>query len=159
MKNTKFMYAGLAIALSAVLFVVADAQKGNGLGANALDGSWNVAVTSAQPGPPPFAEMMTFTAGGGIIESNNLFPPAAASPGHGSWRYEGDQNFSFTFIKFLFDPATGQFTGTLKVTGTITATGKNSWEGPATVETFDPNGVLIISGTAFGEATRIAAVQ
>lgn len=156
MKTKKIMFAGLAAVLIAAFLIAVNAQNGQS-GSNALLGSWKVRVTSFQPGPPPFDEMITFAEGGGLIESNNLFPAAAASPGHGAWQHEGRREFSFTFIKFLYNPQTHQYTGTIKVSGTIYNVRHNTWQGTAFVEISDPAGNVVQTGYTTAEATRINA--
>lgn len=156
MKNKKIMFAGLAAVLVAVFLIAVNAQNGQS-GGNALQGSWKVRLTSAQPGPPPFDGMMTFGAGGGLIESNNLFPAAGASPGHGAWQHNGGREFAFTYIKFLFNPQTHQYTGTIKISGTIYDVRHNTWQGTAYVEISDPAGNVVQTGYTTGTATRINA--
>lgn len=136
----------------------------HGAGANALEGGWKVRITATAL--PPLDELITFSAGGGIVETNN-FPfhrlepqPLAAGPGHGTWKYNGRQRFSFTFIKFLFLP-NGDAAGTLKVIGEITYSPANdTWSGPATVTTCDTmaNNCVFLD-TTNGQATRIVAGQ
>lgn len=157
MKIKKTVFTCLVLALTAVFFTSASAQ--NGIGSTALTGSWKVRITSTTPGPPPFDEMITFCEGGGLIETNNLFPNAFfnqnASPGHGAWRYEGKQRYSFSFTKFLFDLQTNQPIGSLTTKGTITLRTPTMWEGPAFVTIRDVNGNVLRRGWTHGTATRI----
>ncbi len=133
-----------------------------GAGAHALEGSWIVRL-SPTSGQPQFDGFITFSAGGGIVESNT-FPffqlGLTASPGHGTWASAGHNSFPLTFIKFLFTPH-GDPAGTLKVTGTITYSPANdTWSGPATVAICDTmaNNCNTIDVTN-GQATRIVAGQ
>ena len=161
--KSKFAIALTALVLVAVLLgaAVNQSQAAKGVGSKGLEGSWDIRLTSASNAIPPFDEYITFTSGGGMVETNNAFPPAAASPGHGSWEYAGDQTFRFTFYKLLFFGPQGQFTGRLRVRGTIVMNGPDAWTGlPATVEVLDPAG-NVIPGTAdlvSAEATRIAVL-
>jgi hypothetical protein len=157
MKIKKIMLLCLVAGFFGANLFAANAQ--NSRGSKTLLGSWTVRVTPDQPGPPPFDEMMTFAEGGGVVESNNLFPAAGASPGHGSWDFEGRKTFTFTFIKFLFDPNTNQPTGKIKVKGTIFNLSHNSWEGMASVEIFDPAGNVVLTGSTTAQSTRIIAGQ
>ncbi len=133
-----------------------------GAGANALEGSWRVRLTPSSP-QPQFDEFITFSAGGGIVESNNypfFLLGLTAGPGHGTWSQTGRRRFPFTFIKFLFTPQ-GQAAGTLKVTGTITySRADDTWSGPGTVAICDSmaNNCNTIDVTN-GQATRIVAGQ
>ncbi len=158
MKTKKIMLVCSAVLITTALIFTVYAQQ-PGAGTNALVGSWKVRLTPPEP-QPQFDEMMTFTPGGGIVESNN-FPffmmGLTAGPGHGTWVYEGRQNYSFTFIKFLYTQ-TGQAAGTLKVSGTITySPGTDTWSGPATVSICDPADNCNPIGTTTGQAARIAA--
>ncbi len=171
MKTKKIMITCLVAGLLAAFFIVVNAQNGlggnqlfpnarNQGGSNALLGSWKVRLTPGS-GQAQFDELMTFSAGGGIVESNN-YPfnqlGLTASAGHGTWNYAGGQSFPFTFIKFLYT-LQGEAAGTLKVTGTITySPASDSWSGPATVAICDnqTNNCNTIDVTT-GQATRINA--
>lgn len=105
---------------------------------DALLGAWKIRITPTTL--PAFDEFMTFSDGGGIVESNN-FPffqiNPAAGPGPGSWKYTGQNRFPFTFIKFLFTPQ-GAAAGTLKVTSVINySPATDTWTSQATVVTCD----------------------
>lgn len=162
MRTERVILAGLVVVItSAVLFAV-NAERNDGAGGNALVGSWKVRLNAVTGPPAQFDELITFSPGGGIVESNN-FPffqtGLTASTGHGTWRYTGKQSFSFTFEKFLYT-TTGQSVGMLKVVGNITYTpGDDTWSGPATVSTCNPADVCTLLGTTEGKATRIVANQ
>ena len=156
-KKITFVLSTL-LTIAAILFVV-EAQNRSGGGANALLGTWKVRLTpSAQP---QFDELMTFAAGGGIVESNN-YPfyqlGLSAGPGQGTWSYEGEHTFAFTFYKFLYAP-NGQAAGTLKASGTLTYSPEDdSWSGPAAVSICDNQGSNCNQiDTTGGQATRITA--
>lgn len=157
MKTKKFLFVCLIAALAAFGSVTTNAQ--NGAGGNSIAGGWKVRVTSADPTVPPFDELITFSDGGGLVETNNLFPNPFlnqdATPGHGSWRYEGMQRYSFAFVKLLSNLQTRQPLGTLTVRGTVALRRPNAWEGPATVTIEDPNGNILMTAQTFGTATRI----
>lgn len=160
MKIKKIKFTFLAIVILTALLITVYAQN-SGAGANALVGSWKVRLTPVDPPQPQFDEFMTFSPGGGIVESNNypfFLQNLSAGPGQGSWSYAGRQSFPFTFIKFLYAP-TGQAAGTLKVVGTITYSSRNdTWSGPATVSICDNQAENCFPiGTTDGQATRIVA--
>lgn len=130
MKARKLTVIFLAAVLVTASTVIVNSQ--NGIANNALVGTWKVRIT---PGAPQqqFDELMTFTEGGGIVESNN-YPffqlNLTAGPGQGSWAYEGRNRFGFTFVKFLYTPQ-GQAAGTLKVNGVIVySPGTDTWSSP-----------------------------
>lgn len=159
MKTKKIMLVcSAALIMTALVFTIY--AQNSGKGTNALVGSWKVRLTPPAP-QPQFDELITFTPGGGIVESNN-FPfytmGLTAGPGHGTWAYEGRQNYSFTFIKFL-STQTGQAAGTLKVTGTITySPSTTTWSGPAAVLICDDQANNCVPiGTTEGQGVRIAA--
>lgn len=164
MKIRSCMLVTIGVAALAGAFFVGDGTSASGMkgaGANALLGSWKVHLTPIDPPQPEFEEMMTFTSGGGIVESNT-FPfflqNLTAGPGQGTWQYSGNQTFPFTFAKFLYAP-NGAAVGTLKVQGTITySNASDTWSGPAVVSVCDVqiNNCNPI-GTTQGNATRIAA--
>lgn len=161
--KSKFALGSTALVLVAALLGVAvsNSKAAKGVGSKGLEGSWEIRLTSVSNSLPPFDEFITFTSGGGMVETNNAFPPAAASAGHGSWEHVGEQTFKFTFYKFLFFGPEGQFTGRLRVRGTIVLNSPNSWTGlPATVDILDPAGNVIPNTTDLvsGEATRIAVL-
>ena len=127
-----------AAAMAAGLFYdLTSASEGNG--SRALEGTWRVRLTP-RSGTPQFDEFMTFTSGGGIVESNN-FPfftlGLTAGPGHGTWEHAGGHTYRFAFSKFLFTPS-GQPVGTLKAAGVLTYSPESrTWGGPADVSICD----------------------
>lgn len=161
MKYKKFMFVLSVLFTLAAILVVAHAQNKSGSGANALLGTWKVRLTPVAPPQPQFDELITFSPGGGIVESNN-YPffqlQLTAGPGQGAWSYDGEQTFSFTFYKFLYAPG-GQAAGTLKASGTITYSGADdTWSGPAEVSICDNQGNNCNPiGTTDGQATRLTA--
>lgn len=117
----------------------ANASASEGNGTRALEGTWKVRLTP-RSGTPQFDEFMTFTSGGGIVESNN-FPFFAmgltAGSGHGTWEHTGGHTYKFAFSKFLFQ-LSGQPSGTLKAAGVLTySPDTRTWSGPANVSVCD----------------------
>jgi len=157
----KLALTSAALGLIAALLAasVADSRASQGKGSRGLEGSWEVRVTSVSNSIPPFDEFITFTPGGGMVETNNTFPPAAASPGHGTWEYAGNQAYNFTFYKLLFLGPQGQFTGRLRVRGTIVLQGRDEWTGlPAAVDFLNPAGNVVLSDQMTAEARRITVL-
>lgn len=129
------------LAITAVLFSnLTSASEGEG--SRALEGTWSVRLTP-RSGTPQFDEFMTFTSGGGIVESNNypfFLMGMTAGPGHGTWEHAGGHSFSFAFSKFLFLQS-GQSVGTLKAAGVISYSPESgTWAGPAEVSICDNAG-------------------
>ncbi len=162
MSAKKFIFTFFIAALLTALFIVVNAQN-QGAGSNALVGSWKVRLIPTNPPQPQFDELMTFSPGGGIVESNN-YPffqlGLTAGPGQGTWSHAGNRSFPFTFIKFLYAP-TGQSAGTLKVVGVITySPSTDTWSGPANVSICDNQAEnCFLIGVTEGQATRILAVS
>lgn len=160
--TTRMCFLIFAIVGVLVGTIMVAGSSSSGSGTNALVGTWKVRLTPASQGTPQFDEMMTFSPGGGIVESNN-FPfftlgLATPGPGQGSWNYRGAQTFEFTFVKFLYAP-NGDSAGTLKVVGTIDYSKDNdTWTSPAAVSVCNNQveGCFQID-TTNGTATRISA--
>lgn len=97
------------IAASLLLPATASAE-----GANALEGTWDVAVTlrNCATGDPirSFPRMITFHKGGTLTEwaaAGTDAAPVARAVGQGAWEYLGDQEFTYS-LKFLrLTPAGG----------------------------------------------------
>ena len=91
------------LAMAAVLWPIG---SGADEGEQRLDGSWSVTVTATSPPLAPFSSLMTFTRGGGVVESRRLylpdspFGPLLETPGHGEWVRTGSREFTigFTFL-------------------------------------------------------------
>lgn len=159
MKAKKIIITCLVAGLLTALFIVVSAQNPGG-GNTALLGTWKVRLTPGSP-QAQFDELITFSPGGGMVESNN-YPffqlGMSASAGHGNWEFTGFNRYRFTFIKFLYTTG-GQANGTLKVSGTINYSNlEDSWKGPATVSICDnqANNCNVIDVTN-GHATRVFA--
>ena len=165
--NSKKISMSVAAAAMFLTFALVSVETGfaqANAGKNALVGTWLVQLTpqSNDPTNPPSQELMTFSSGGTIVESNN-FPFSvlglSAGPGHGTWSFDGEQQYPFTFIKFLFSPA-GTAAGTLRVSGTLTySKSDDTWSGPAVISICDTLADNCIpTGITDGHATRVAAV-
>jgi hypothetical protein len=153
--KTKRLIATIALGVMVAFCTTAQAQNGNSI-KRAIEGSWKAKVTVAPgPGaPPPVDALVTYSAGGGLVESDNLFPPSVVTAGHGSWEYAG-RSFNNTFVKLMFN-AQGQPTGTIKVREKITlGFNRNEYTGAGTAEIFDPSGNLLLSINFTTQAARI----
>src|SRR5215510_11687788 len=70
-----------------------------------LVGSWNAVVTATNPPSlPPLKDLITFTPGGGVIETRRLYNPLfgflLATPGHGAWERTAGNQFAATIVVF-----------------------------------------------------------
>jgi hypothetical protein len=100
-----------------------------------------------------FPVMLTFHQGGTMMDGTTT-PPALRTPAQGVWSHIGDNTYAFRLKAFTFN-AQNVFTGWSIIAGEITvdATG-NANSGPATVEVYDPNGVLLTTLCAETVGTR-----
>ena len=91
-------------------------------------GSWKVTVTPTSPPVPGFSSLMTFTPGGGLIETRRLavtpvpglIPALLETPGHGAWEKIGRRTYAVSFTFLLQDPASGNEVGTDTIRWTAT---------------------------------------
>ena len=101
--------------------------------------------------------LYTYTADGGLIETDQLTANRQLSdgPGHGTWARKGEHEFSSTFISFQFD-SRGIPAGTLKFreTARLDESG-DTYSGSGKLDFFDLNGNLFASGIFKSRATRI----
>jgi hypothetical protein len=70
--------------------------------APSLEGGWRAHVTFAS-GPlkgVPFQFLITYAAGGGMVESSNFDEVPPVPPAYGSWARTGPQNFKSTYVFF-----------------------------------------------------------
>jgi len=130
---------------------------------NAADptGSWMGVVTAGPGGPPPFRVLMNFTKDGGFTGSGDgdVGTTQSGSPQYGVWERVGGANsrrFAVTFLQLYSTNGSGASQGMAKIRQTvILSRSGDTWQGPAKVDIFAPNGTLVFSGTATATATRI----
>jgi hypothetical protein len=130
---------------------------------NAADptGSWMGVVTAGPGGPPPFRVLMNFTKDGGFTGSGDgdVGTTQSGSPQYGVWERVGGRNsrrFAVTFLQLYSTNGSGASQGMAKIRQTvILSRSGDTWQGPAKVDIFAPNGTLVFSGTATATATRI----
>jgi len=154
----KNIMAPLLLACALTTMVAATATKEGPQGGK-LEGTWEMQITltdCAGHTIRSFPSLIEFAAGGTVVESNGGTPQALKTPGEGVWRHTTDNNYAFRFKFFTFN-SLNVFTGWTIIAGetTVDATG-NANAGSATIEVYNPNGVLIatacaeIAGTRFG---------
>lgn len=103
----------------------ASAQAGDWAGKDkGLNGSWVVQVTqrNCQTGDPvaePFLSLLTFSAGGTMVEttSNPMFFPSVRGPGHGVWHPTGGHTYRAVSTAFI--TANGELVKTQSITQSI----------------------------------------
>jgi hypothetical protein len=123
-------------------------------------GSWEGVVTSVNGGPPPFRVLMTFTADGGFIGSGDGDSSVnqSGSPQYGVWERIGgkaSRRYAVTFRQLYYAPdATSMGSATIRQTVVLNESG-DTWEGPAEVKIFAPDGTLVFTGASVATATRI----
>src|SRR5438552_15602333 len=146
-KLIKSRMACLVVACASLTMVAATAS-GQGTQGGTLQGTWEMQVTLTDCVGHvirSFPSLIEYAAGGTVVESNGGTPQALKTPGEGVWRHTTDSNYAFRFKFFTFN-AQNVFTGWTIITGetTVDETGDAN-TGSATVEVYDPNGVLVAS--------------
>jgi hypothetical protein len=146
----------------AVIFALGSTQVPasgqNGLG-NRIEGTWRVQLTfrNCQTGAALATgpTMNTFLEGGSVIATPSA-SPAIIRTGHGAWKHIGGGSFVNTLLFFVYNPATGAFAGTQRVTRNIDlAAGSDEFTSTDSFETTDPNGIVTASGCVTGIGQRL----
>jgi hypothetical protein len=155
-KLLKNIMAPLLVAC-ALVTLVAPTATGQGTEGGRLEGTWESQITLTDCSGHvirSFPNLIEFVAGGTVVESNGGTPQALKTPGLGVWRHTTDNNYAFRFKFFTFNPQNA-FTGWGIIAGetTVDKTGDAS-TGSATVEFYDPNGVLVATACAETVGTR-----
>jgi len=155
-KLVKSIMAPFVVACALVTMVAATAS-GQGTIGGTLQGTWDMRITLTDCAGHvirSFPSLIEYTAGGMVVESNAGTPQAQKTPGEGVWRLVTDHTYAFRFKFFTFDPQ-NIFTGWTIIAGTTTvnSTGDTN-AGSATVEVYDPNGVLLTTLCADAVGTR-----
>ena len=155
-KLVKNIMASLVVAFASLTMVAATAS-GQGTQGGTLQGTWEMQITLTDCAGHvirSFPSLIEFVAGGTVVESNAGTPQALKTPGEGVWHHTTDSNYAFRFKFFTFN-AQNVFTGWTIIAGetTVDETGDAN-TGSATVEVYDPNGVLVASLCAETVGTR-----
>jgi hypothetical protein len=112
-------------------------------------GTWSAQVTvNVPPGQPTFPALLTFSAGGGVVETESDAP----GTGLGSWEKIGHHQYQFAFETFIFDNA-GKPGGDVIVRMQATVNGDTA-SGAFKFHVFDPTGKMVQSGAGTATATR-----
>jgi hypothetical protein len=156
-KLVKSIMAPLVVAC-ALLTMVAATASGQGTQGGQLQGTWEnqVSIIDCKTGNviTTFRSLTVFMAGGTLTESTSGTAPALRTPGEGVWRHTTGNNYAFRFKHFRFN-AQNVLTGwnIIQAEASLDATG-NTYTSAATVEVYDPNGVLIATACATSDGTR-----
>ena len=155
-KLIKSIMASLVVACASLTMVAATAT-GQGTQGGTVQGTWDMRITLTDCAGHvirSFPSLIEFAAGGTVVESNGGTPQALKTPGEGVWRHTTDNNYAFRFKFFTFSPQ-NVFTGWTIISGetTVDETGDAN-TGSATVEVYDPNGVLVATVCASTVGTR-----
>ncbi len=122
-----------------------------------LEGSWSVQVTilNCQTGAAvaSFPAMNTFMRGG-TMQEYSAGSSFLRGPGHGVWKHERGNSYSFAFQFFRFN-ADGTYAGVTRARRQVQLNSLgNGYTATATIEVFNPAGVLIATPCATETATR-----
>lgn len=143
--------AGVLATLTALTTVKAgladDGQRGQG-----LEGTWATLVTQTQPiAVPPFHALVTFAAGGSVVEVNQRNQPA----GVGVWSKISEREYRYAFTRFRFDTS-GGFIGWVTADEAVNLDDRrDTFEAAVSLQTFDRQGQPIGSAIGISRGTRI----
>ena len=156
MKLLKSTMAPLVGACALVTMAAATAS-GQGTQGGRLEGTWDNQITVTNCSGHvirSFPSLTVFMAGGTCTEASGGTAPALITGGKGVWSHTTDSNYAFRFKDFTFNTS-NVFTGWAIISGetTVDKTG-NAAAGPATIDVYDPNGVLIVHLCADAVGTR-----
>jgi len=156
-KLVKIIMAPLLVACALVTVVAAERVPGEGMAGGKLEGTWDMQITLNDCSGHvirSFPTLVAFMAGGTLTEASGGTAPALQTGGKGVWSHTTDQTYAFRFKDFTFN-AQNVFTGWVIIAGetTVDQTGDSN-AGPATVEIYNPNGVLVATLCADAVGTR-----
>jgi hypothetical protein len=156
-KLVKSIMVPLLVASALATLVAAERPTRGGTQGGRLEGTWAMQITLNDCSGHvirSFPTLVVFMAGGTLTEASGGTAPALQTGGKGVWSHTVDSNYAFRFKDFTFN-AQNVFTGWVIITGetTVDETG-NSNSGPATVEIYNANGVLVATLCADAAGTR-----
>jgi hypothetical protein len=118
-----------------------------------LEGGWRTNVTLQ--GRSPFLGLITFDAGGGLVDTQQIDLANNGTPGIGSWVSTGGGAFALNFFKIASDNK-GNLNFTVRFVITVQLSGdQNAFQGSGTFTVIDPNGQS--THTIQYDGTRIQA--
>jgi len=144
------------VAGCALLPMVAATAAGQGTQGGRIQGVWETQITlndCAGHVIRSFPGMLTFHQGGTLMDGTTT-PPALRAPGEGVWRHNADNTYAFRIKAFTFNPQ-NVFAGWSIIAGELSVDASGDvFTGPATVQVYDPNGVLTTTLCAESAGTR-----
>jgi hypothetical protein len=155
-KLVKSIVTPLVVACALLPMVAAKAAE-QGTQGGRIQGVWETQITlndCAGHVIRSFQGMLTFHQGGTMMDGTTT-PSALRTPAEGVWRHATDNTFAFRMKSFTFN-AQNIFTGWSIISGELTVdqTGDAFTGSGATVQIFDPNGVLVATFCADSVGTR-----
>jgi hypothetical protein len=126
--------------------------------AGRLQGAWRLQVTvrDCQTGAAlrTFPALFTFAKGGTLTVTTAGQLPSLSTPGLGVWRHTGGDTYSAVSEAFVFSPA-GAWIQTHRLTRAIeVGNDADEFTDTVTLQIFDTNGNLIVTGCATSVAHR-----
>jgi hypothetical protein len=128
-----------------------------------LEGTWRETVTIAPnpdiPDGRTFESRLTFSRGGGLVQSDLNPATPEGGVGQGAWVKTGNHTFACTFEKFAFNPITQQ-PGVFKV-NLLIRVDADTYAGESTAAFFcDADGAnCVLLGPATSSGRRMAVEQ
>jgi hypothetical protein len=155
-KLVRNIMAALVVACGLVSMATAGTPP-RGTQGGRLEGTWNMQITLNDCSGHvirSFPTLVVFMAGGTLTEASGGTAPALATGGKGVWSHTTGNTYAFRFKDFNFN-SSYVLTGWSIISGetTVDETG-NANAGPATVEVYNANGVLVASLCADSAGTR-----
>jgi hypothetical protein len=141
----------------ALATVVAAERAPRGAVGGKLQGTWDMQITLTDCAGHvirSFPTIVEFVAGGTLTEASGGTAPALTTGGKGVWSHTADSTYAFRFKDFNFN-SSYVLTGWTIISGELTVdeTG-NANAGPATVDVYNPSGVLVAHLCADAIGTR-----
>ena len=148
--------APLVAACALLPMIAAAIEPKGGTEGGRIQGVWETQITLTDCAGHvirSFPGMLTFHQGGTLMDGTTT-PPALRAPGQGVWRHTTDHTYAFRIKAFTFNPQ-NVFAGWSIIAGelSVDASG-DAFTGPATVQVYDPNGVLTATLCAEAVGTR-----
>ena len=127
-----------------------------GLIKGATKGAWLTTITLHNPNTiGPFQGLLTCTAGGGLVDTEQIDLANGGTPGIGSWTSTGADTFALKFYKLAVDNQGNLlFTVHFHLMGHLIED-QQAFTSSGTFGGTDPTGKMLFSGTVQMRGTRI----